>query len=70
MANDGADTKPKRKRRTKAEIEADKAAKLVNKSKPMIAEEAKPPIVHGPEVIVEFEDGVSGAKGKKSTKKE
>jgi hypothetical protein len=58
---EGAETKPRRKRRTKAEIEAEKAAKLANKSKPVVAEEAQPPVVHGPEVIVEVEDGVSAA---------
>lgn len=37
---EGVETKPKRKRRTKAEIEAEKAAKLAEKSKPIVAEEA------------------------------
>ena len=68
---EGAETKPRRKRRTKAEIEAEKAAKLANKSKPVVAEEAQPPVVHGPEVIVEVEDGVNAtSSSRKSAKKE
>lgn len=63
--------KPRRKRRTKAEIEAEKAAKLANKSKPVVAEEAQAPVVHGPEVIVEVKDGVKAtSSSRKSAKKE
>lgn len=55
---DGAEeVKPKRKRRTKAEMEADRAAKsLKEKMKPVIAQKAGAPIVHGPEVIVEVDE--------------
>lgn len=61
VEGDGKEVKPKRKRRTKAEMEAARAAKsLEEKMKPVLAEEeSNLPIVHGPEVIVEVEEQIS-----------
>ena len=61
VEGEGKEVKPKRKRRTKAEMEAARAAKsLEEKMKPVLAEEeAKLPIVHGPEVIVEVDEQIS-----------